>query len=106
MSYTNYRMLPPVGGHTVFLPGNGRRYEAADGVPVDVPDFDTAVLGQQGPTRSNVWSISCNVPVGATAARPTNPIPGELFLDTTVGAIIAYNGVRGYWINPATGVQV
>ena len=43
MAYLNYMMLPPKGGHTATLPGNGRKYEGADGVPQAVPNFDDGV---------------------------------------------------------------
>jgi hypothetical protein len=99
----------------------GRTYHAADGVPIDVPDCDADRLAQhftgeagyvttQGvPPEKNFWSFTCpGVPCGPTADRPNPAAMGfnPMFLDTTVGAIICFNAVRGYWINPATGAEV
>jgi hypothetical protein len=76
---------------------NGRTYSGNPGSVVDVPlDSDAAFLGANGWTRVGQ--------VGATAARPAKPSPGQLFVDTAVGATIHFDGAT--WRHPATGASV
>jgi hypothetical protein len=96
----NFRMLPPaaVGQQTQTI--NGRRYSAAPGNAVDVPDMDAPTLGANG------W-ITC-APSGTTAQRPTtnpntNPpyvaAPNFEFYDTTISKLIFWDGAT--WRDPA-----
>ena len=96
----NFRMLPPpaVGQQTQMV--NGRRYNAAPGVAVDVPDMDAPILGANG------W-ITC-APSGTTAQRPTtnpntNPpyvaAPNFEYFDTTLSKLIFWDGAT--WRDPA-----
>ncbi len=101
----SFRMLPPpaVGQQTVTV--NGRRYSAAPGAAVDVPDMDANVLAANG------WVVCA--PSGPTSARPTvnpntNPpyvaAPGFEFFDTTLGKLVFWDGAS--WRDPATGSAV
>jgi hypothetical protein len=96
----NFRMLPPpaVAQQTVTV--NGRRYSAAPGVAIDVPDMDARLLG------SNGWVVVA--PSGPTASRPTtNPnlsAPytagiGTEFYDTSLSKLIFWDGQS--WRDPS-----
>lgn len=89
---SNIRVMPPPTGpntHTV----NGRTYTCAVGSFLDVPDFDGNAL------TANGWVNVTMGTVGATAARPANPKKGEVFLDTTLGATVHWDGKT--WRNPS-----
>jgi hypothetical protein len=90
------RLLPPLDVKFQTLTTNGRNHSAAPGVVHDVIDFDADSLGGNGWTRVGE--------VGATAQRPVNPARGKLFTDTSVGAMIIFDGAT--WRNPATGAAV
>jgi hypothetical protein len=77
---TLVRLLPPVDVRYQTMTVNGRTYSAAPGATVDVADYDANVLSANGWIKMAL--------VGATAARPVNPRIGDLFVDTTIGAII------------------
>lgn len=94
------RMLPPVSVGQQTQAVNGRRYSAAPGAAVDVPDMDASVLAANG------W-ITC-APSGTTAQRPTtnpntNPpyvaAPNFRYFDTTISALIFWDGAT--WRDPA-----
>ena len=95
----NVRLMPGLGSASPFkIPGTARTYSCAAGAFIDVPDFDAQILrgaGWVSPTRGDGQ-------VGATAARPVRPAQGQQFLDTTVGAILVYDG-RGNWLHSVTG---
>ncbi len=97
----NVTMLPPpvTGGNTASVVAganpivvNGRTYSCALGSTISVPACDAVALNANG------WS-----PVawgsGPTASRPTGAFlaPGMHWYDTTVGAIIVYDGAT--WRN-------
>lgn len=106
------RMLPPLhvsAGGITSQPVNGRIYQGvASSTVLDVPDFDAELLAQQALGPGNNWSLTSWCPCGPTADRPTDAAHGfyGMFLDTSLGFIIAWNAARSYWINPATGAQV
>jgi hypothetical protein len=93
---TTVRVIPPAGGATTVV--KGRTYTAAAGATLDVPDFDAYVL------EANGWHILAGGGVGTTALRPTNPYKNLRYLDTTVGALIHWDGVT--WRNTVTGASV
>ena len=98
----NIRMLGPTNIQMQSMTVNGRSYSAGAGQPIDVPDFDAGVL------EANGWPRVA--PSGTTSARPTGTNglyglrPGLEFYDTTLGALIRYDGAT--WRNPSSGAAV
>lgn len=99
---TTRRMLPPSSGPNQTRTINGRTYAGAAGNVYDVPDFDAGGL------EANGW-IGCGIS-GATSARPkVTDVPGLLspgleFIDSTIGAVIRWDGAA--WRNVLTGASV
>lgn len=104
----NVLMLPPPatgvgvvsyaqGANPITLQ-SGRVYSAAVGTAVTVPWFDAQVLISNGWTMFG-WGT------GPTTSRPTgvNLTQGFMYYDTTVGAMVCYDGVT--WRN-ASGTAV
>ena len=99
-----FRLLPPVGPAQQTMTANGRSYSAAPGAFVDAPDQDAAIL------MANGWTDTALS--GPTASRPTvtangnrlSQAPGYLFLDTTLGKVIVFDGAT--WRDPATAASV
>jgi hypothetical protein len=95
----NRRMLPPINIGAQSRTVNGRRYSAAPGVALDIPDFDATMLSANG------W-IDCG-PSGTATQRPTgtlgqyNASAGSKFFDTGLGLTIVSDGIS--WRDPATG---
>lgn len=88
------RMFPKgtkTAKHTV----NGRIYDSSAAPYLDVPDHDAQVLSANG------WLRGVRGNVGTTAQRPTNPPPETAYLDTTVAAVVMWDGVN--WLNVVTG---
>jgi hypothetical protein len=80
----NYRMLPPTAVANQTCVANGRTYTATPGNVLDVPDFDSGVLAANG------WSrIALS---GPTTARPVPASKGLHYYDTTVPALVIYDG--------------
>lgn len=97
------RMIPPDAGARNPIVVNGRTYTAAANSTVDVPDFDAVIM------EANGWKAACPIvagveTTGATAARPVAPKRNQEFLDTTLGALIHWDG-KG-WRNKVTGASV
>ena len=92
------RVLPPSSTGNASITVNGRTYVTSNGAPLDVPDFDAVVMGANG------WKISAPDGVGATAERPARPTSGMRFLDTTLAAVITFDGK--VWRNKITGAAV
>jgi hypothetical protein len=99
----NKRILPPAAGLTQTMSANGRPYSAAPGAVLDVLDADANVL------LANGWV--CGIPSGPTTSRPKtrfsepyNVGPGSLFVDTTLAAVIIWDGAA--WRNVITGAAV
>lgn len=96
------RMLPPVDVAYRRREVNGRTYSAAPGTVIDVPDHDGLMLS------ANDWILVARV--GTTAQRPTgtadpnSPTPGTQFYDTTLGALIVFDGAT--WRSPVDGAAV
>lgn len=90
------RLMPPASGPTT-CPANGRSYTCAVGSTIDVPDCDAFVL------LANGWNGAADS-VGTTALRPTAPVRGHEYHDTTLGKNIRYDGK--VWRDPATGSAV
>lgn len=94
---TTQRVSPPSDGRNS-LTFNGRTYSCAVGSTIDVPDFDALVL------IANGWTAASSHGADVTANRPANPKRGMTYLDTTLGAVISFDGKR--WRNPLTGAIV
>ena len=97
------RMIPPNGGDRNPIVVNGRTYTCAANGTIDVPDFDAKIM------EANGWHPATSISTvaettGATAARPVAPPKGHEFCDTTVGAVIRWDG-KG-WRNKVTGASV
>jgi hypothetical protein len=82
----------------------GRSYTGTPGTIKDVPLGDADVLGTAGWMRLPGMS-------GPTSGRPTPrdadtyaATPGELYLDTSLGLVIMFDGA--VWRNPVTGAAV
>lgn len=82
----NMRVMPPGDTGRTSLAVNGRSYSCAAGSTIDVPDFDAAELVANG------WSAVAGSTVGTTAQRPTSPAKNQVFIDTTVGAAVVWDG--------------
>ena len=112
---TTFRVLPPAGSTsaTFVFPGNPnpRTVTASSGGYLDLGVSDAALLGANG------WLNLMRS--GTTAQRPTGSGafggnagslegayvgPGALYLDTTLGSVIVYDGQ--VWRNPATAAAV
>jgi hypothetical protein len=74
----------PTDPYTHPITVNGRLYTPANGVSQDVPDHDAAVLTANGWMRVGL--------VGTTAQRPAAPANGDRYVDTTVGALLFFDG--------------
>jgi hypothetical protein len=98
----NIRMLIPANPQKNPLVVNSRTYGGPAGQPLDIPDFDAAVL------EANGWARVA--PSGPTSARPTGTLglyqatDGAKFFDTTLGYVVEFSS--GAWRNPATGAAV
>ena len=85
---------PPIAGGTaikdngsnpITVPG-GRVYTCALGASIQVPAQDADNMEANGWTRFARFS-------GTTAQRPPNPVRNLMYLDTTVGHVICFDGV-------------
>jgi hypothetical protein len=90
--------MPPGDGNHGTITVNGRKYTCALGSTIDVIDQDAAVM------MANGWTTASVGGVGSTSNRPTNPVQGQEFHDTTLGYTIKYEGRN--WRNPSTGAIV
>jgi hypothetical protein len=77
---------------------NGRTYSAAPGVLISAPDFDAIVL------EANGWLRAAGDSAGVTAERPTAPVRGHKFFDTTLGQTVTWDGK--FWRNHVNGAAV
>lgn len=94
----NIRMTPGNAKQTSIVV-NGRPYTCAYGSTIDVADFDAHIMDANG------WS-DLGI-VGPTSARPVfmvNQGEDSVYIDTTLGYMIVYDGV--VWRNPVTGAIV
>ena len=90
----------PNGPRTITV--NGRSYAGTPGTYQTVPLQDGQIL------ISNGWMAKCQRGSGSTADRPAQGaidvqagMPGTSYFDTTVGALITWDGVN--WRNILTG---
>jgi hypothetical protein len=96
------RLLPPTNAQQQTIVANGRSYSSTPGHVVDVLDFDATVL------TANGWLRVAQS--GTTAQRPASSqangfaaAPGTPFYDTTVGALLMYDGSA--WRSPVDGAS-
>ena len=92
------RVMPPADGLHPTITVNGRSYTCALGATIDVPDQDGIMMTHNG------WVVSSAGGVGASTARPANPVKGQSFHDSTLGYNIVYDGK--VWRNPTSGAAV
>jgi hypothetical protein len=98
-------MLPPSNAAFQITTANGRNYAAAPGTVADVPDFDAQVLAANGWVKVG-WSgpTTARPPANQVTAAPYFAVPGCHFVDTTLAAVIVFDGAT--WRNPVTGAAV
>ena len=95
-SPTNNRFLGPKGGAATLM-FNGRAYSVAAGSTIDVPNMDAQICAANG------W-VQIGNGSGTTAQRPALPYVGQLYVDTTLGYMVVFEGTA--WRNPATAAVV
>jgi hypothetical protein len=93
---TLVRILPPIAVPYQSMSAYGHAYSAAPGSTVDAPSSHADVL------TSNSWIRAGRS--STTATRPTDQRVGEMIVDTTLGAVVIWDGAT--WRNPATGAAV
>jgi hypothetical protein len=91
------RFTPPASNGAVTIKVNGRTYTCAQAATIDVPDFDAAIMAGNG------W-INLGDLVGTTAQRPTGVPIGTRYSDTSLSAIVVWNGKS--WIHFQNGTVV
>jgi hypothetical protein len=97
----NIRVFPGAGApNPMTIVGTQRKYTFTAGSFLDVPDFDAQMLAHAG----HIIGASRSGSVGPTSGRPSAPGRGDQYTDTTVGAIIIFNGSS--WVNSTTGAVV
>lgn len=97
------RLMPPVNGLNNPFNMEDRVYQCSPGSTIDVPDTGGFFL--DAPTLiSNGWVPCSTSGVGVTAARPSDLSATSTFIDTTLGALVVYDGAT--WRNPVTGAAV
>jgi len=101
MAQSNFRMLPPNNASQQTVTANGRTYSGAPGSTLDVPDFDAQILAANGWVMVCASGPSSSRPLPIMASAPYVAGPGFQYLDTTLGAVIVYDGAA--WRNPLTG---
>ena len=89
------RLIPPSTAFNNPMTANGHQYSCVAGSTIDVPDFDAAVL------LANGWVNAINGSVGTTAQRPTRSLLGTNYLDTTISAVVVWDGKT--WRDAITG---
>lgn len=94
----NMMMSPPPRFAVETITVNGNTYTCASGGWISVPLADARAMMDQG------WNTNHAQGDGTTAQRPTSPITGTTFLDTTLGAMIGWDGQN--WRNTVTGAVV
>jgi hypothetical protein len=92
------KLLPPNSTGTDQITVNGRTYTTTNGTAIDVPDHDADVM------RANGWYAPAPGGSGATASRPTNVPRNTVFFDSTLSALIVWDGKT--WRNKTTGAAV
>jgi hypothetical protein len=99
---TTRRVLASINPQHNNMTVNGRSFSLAPGTPYDIATFDAGPLGANG----NLDLFDS----GPTSARPSSAVGlprlyvGALFVDTTINAVIAYDGQN--WRSVITGVAV
>ena len=68
-----------------------------------VPGEDGIILRGQGWVAAGPGMVIKHS--GATSARPIPDLPGELYLDTTLGILAIYGGPKTGWLNACTGAS-
>ncbi len=105
----NIRMLPPIAiaNQTIQRPGNGGPGRTLSGTPgsyLDVSDADAVILEANGWSRVALVGPTANRPPPTGLAPAFCANPGTKYLDTTIGAVIVFDGAT--WRNPLTGGAV
>lgn len=99
------RVFPPTDGRSPITVG-GRSYDPSAAAYVDVEYPIAGALSANGWTKfAQVGTTSERPPVrGPSSGNPIIASPGVPFIDTTLGAVIAFDG--RVWRNVLTGAAV
>jgi hypothetical protein len=91
----NIRVLPPPNGpFSITLTGN-RTLSTTAGQYIDVDAADAWAMAANG------WVMLSRGGIGPTSSRLSSPYLGTQFTDTTVAAVIVWDGAT--WRNAVTG---
>lgn len=82
---------------------NGRSFSPASAY-LDVVDADAAVLGASGWMTAGLVGPTANRPAQSDADMGAQFGPGLKYIDTTIGAVIQWDGAA--WRNVLTGAAV
>ena len=90
---TLHRVLPPSTTRSAQLV-NGRSYDPTAAAYFDVPHQDASVLAaNQWTDLGPVGTTSARPPVqGPTSGNPHTATRGAMYVDTTIGAVIVFDG--------------
>jgi hypothetical protein len=93
--------MPGDGAANPFtIPGTSRKYSCNAGSAISVVGEDAQLLGGQG------WVfLATTFGAGPTSARPTSPLKGHTYLDTTLNALLVYGGPKSGWLHHSTGAM-
>ena len=104
MSLPNQIVMPADGAPNPFtIPGTARGYKCAPGGAISVVGDDAMVLRNAGWVSASGAAV---IGSGATSGRPTNPLIGQAYNDTSVGGLVIYAGPKTGWLHHATGTSV
>jgi hypothetical protein len=93
----------------ITIVGTRRTYRCNTGSSIAVPGEDANILCSSGWVSSSFQRAGANgvAAAGTTAQRPTRGIlPGQVYQDTTVGALIVWGGPKTGWLHHQTGASV
>ena len=82
---------------------NGRNFSPLSAY-LDVADGDAAILGASGWTTVGLVGTTANRPAQSDADMSAQFGPGLKYIDTTIGAVIQWDGAA--WRNVLTGAAV
>jgi hypothetical protein len=103
MSLPSQIVMPADGAPNPFtIPGTTRTYRCAAGSSLSVVGDDAIILRNAGWVSASGAAI---IGSGPTSVRPSNPIIGQAYNDTTIGAIVIYGGPKTGWLNHSTGAS-
>ncbi len=95
-----FRMLPPINVGQQAITANGRPYSGTPVTAQDVPDMDAGILAANGWVRVALSGPTTARPsANPTVTPPYTAARGLHFYDTTLGAVVIFDGAT--WRTPA-----